>query len=236
MNIAIICGGLPRLNQDCIDSFYEKVLLKLINDGNYVKFFISVDSEHLVHWNSFNYHVDKEIIVTNENFKFSDTIFSDLQLMPVDASNYYNQYRHLYSSLLNLQKNTLSFDYVFKIRLDMMYVDYLKFDLDSILPDNLYVPDKEFHEQNQFNFHIFCNDQFYFGDYATMNKVLNFSFDKTFKIYDFVKVLSYPSLETMLRIYLHFKSIKLNLVRHFLYYKHLDLPGKRGYIPPNINI
>jgi hypothetical protein len=236
MNIAIVCGGLPRLNQDCIDSLYEKVIYKLVNDGNYVKFFISADSEHLDNWKSFNYYVDKEINKTNENLTFEDCIFSSLISLPIESVNYYHQYRHLYSSFLDLDKNTLKYDCIFKLRLDMMYVDYLKFDIGNILPYNLYVPDKEFHEENQFNFNAYCNDQFYFGDYVTMSQILKFSFDKTFRIYDYVRVQSYPSIETMLRLYLHFKSIKLNLVRNFIYYKHLDLPGKMGHIPPNINI
>jgi len=231
MNIAFICGGLPRLNQECIDNFYEKIISKLNPEKNYFKFFISVDQEHFEYWNSLDYKVDRNIKITDKNLIFEKCIFSQLIDLPLEIPCYYHQYRHLFSSFLNLKNENIKFDCIFKIRLDMMYCDYFEFDV-SLIEDNcLYTPCKEFHEENNFNPSVCCNDQFYFGNYNTMSKIMNFSFDESFKIYDYFTVESYLSLELLLRKYLHFKSLNLKLISNFIYYKHLDLPGKRGFIP-----
>lgn len=193
--IFFILGGQERGNKESHNSLHK--FMKLLNGKMYVG---SVNK-----WNSFE--IEHEWIETNP--LVYNTIF--------DVSkhdhfmNYKYQWSALYQTYESIKNKIEAKDIVIKLRNDIV-ISLDGFELPEMNDGEIWVPEKEFHEDKPFDTSVVCNDQIVMGRKSAMDIYFNLPYG-----YDWMTPKN-ASIEEILRMYLlqndlELKTFKLDYKR-----------------------
>jgi len=194
-NMIVIFAGQERGNTESYESLNK--FIEFING----KVYIGSPNE----WNGFN--VKHEYIQTKP--LLYNTIFEESR--HDHFMNYKHQWSALYQTYQAIKDTIEANEIIVKLRNDII-IGLDGFELPEMNDGEIWVPEKEFHEDKPFDTSVVCNDQIVMGTKSAMN----IYFDLPFK-YDWMTPKD-SSIETILRMYLlqndlELKTFKLNYKR-----------------------